>query len=226
MQRSNQSRTLGESMMEWIDERFQIREPLREIAEHPVPRHARAWYYCLGGVSFFFFFIQVVTGILLAMYYQATPDKAYNSVMFIMNEVKFGWLVRSMHAWSANLMVAAVFMHMLRVFFTGAYKPPRELNWVAGVGLLGITLAFGFTGYLLPWDQRAYWATTVGTEIAGSLPLVGPYLKTFLLAGTEPTGLTLARFYAMHVLVLPLVAVILLALHFLMVRRQGISGPL
>lgn len=219
-------RPLSARVSAWLEERFELSELLETFLRKPVPRHARAWWFCLGGITFFLFFIQVVTGILLAIYYRPTPDEAYASVLMIMNDVSFGWLIRSMHAWAANLMILFVFLHMLRVFITGAYKPPRELNWVVGVFLLMITLAFGFTGYLLPWDQVAYWATTVGTEIVGGIPVVGKPLLVLLRGGEEITGLTLSRFFAIHVLVLPVIIVVLLAAHFAMVRRQGISGPL
>lgn len=210
----------------WLDERFGLAEGLKRALRKPVPRHARTWSYCLGGLTFFAFIVQVVTGILLALYYKPTPESAYDSVLFVMNRVPFGWLIRSMHVWSAHLMIVALFGHMIRVLVTGSYKPPRELNWVAGMLLLVVTLGFGFTGYLLPWDQRAFWATVVGTESANSVPLIGPPLLYLLRGGPEVTDLTLTRFYAIHVLVLPAVMVVLLLLHFVMIRRQGISGPL
>jgi cytochrome b6 len=211
---------------DWFDERFDIRIPLEAFLKKPVPKHAIKWYFCLGGVTFALFLIQGVTGILLSLYYRPTPDQAYESILFIMNNVRFGWLIRSIHSWAATLMVAFCVAHMLRVYITGSYKNPRELNWVAGVFLLLLTLAFGFTGYLLPWDQKALWGSTVGSEILGIVPLIGGWLLGLLRAGMEITGLTLTRFYGIHMLVLPLLAFIFLGIHFIIIRRQGISEPL
>jgi len=211
---------------DWFDERFDVRIPLEAFLKKPVPKHAIRWYFCLGGITFALFVIQGVTGILLSLYYRPTPEAAYESILFIMNNVRFGWLIRSIHSWSASLMIAFCVAHMLRVFITGAYKRPRELNWVAGVVLLLLTLVFGFTGYLLPWDQRAYWGSTVGSEILGIIPLIGNALLQLLRGGMEITGLTLTRFYGIHMLVLPLLLFLFLGFHFVVIRRQGISGPL
>jgi quinol-cytochrome oxidoreductase complex cytochrome b subunit len=211
---------------DWFDERFDVRIPLEAFLKKPVPKHAIRWYFCLGGITFALFVIQGVTGILLSLYYKPTPNEAYESILFIMNNVRFGWLIRSIHSWSATLMIAFCVAHMLRVFITGAYKNPRELNWVAGVVLLLLTMAFGFTGYLLPWDQKALWGSTVGSEILGVVPLIGDWLLGLLRGGPEITGLTLTRFYGIHMLVLPVLAFVFLAAHFVIIRRQGISGPL
>jgi quinol-cytochrome oxidoreductase complex cytochrome b subunit len=211
---------------DWLDERFDVRLPLEAFLKKPVPKHAIRWYFCLGGITFALFVIQGVTGILLSLYYKPTPDQAYESILFIMNNVRFGWLIRSIHSWSASLMIAFCVAHMLRVFITGSYKKPRELNWVAGVVLLLLTLAFGFTGYLLPWDQKALWGSTVGSEILGVVPLIGEALLGLLRGGQEITGLTLTRFYGIHMLVLPVLALVFLGAHFVIIRRQGISGPL
>lgn len=213
-------------ILNWIDERYDLSEDLKPILSKPVPKWQQRWYYCLGGLTFFFFGIQVVTGIMLAFYYQPTAQAAYASILFIEEEVFLGSAVRMIHHWSANAMIVLAFAHMLRVFIMGAYKPPRELNWISGVLLLTMTLAFGFTGYLLPWDQRAYWATTVGTDIAGSIPVIGDLALVFLRAGWNVSQLTLSRFYALHVLILPLVTLISMGMHFIMVRRQGIMEPL
>ncbi|MCK4802030.1 MAG: cytochrome b N-terminal domain-containing protein, partial [Anaerolineales bacterium] len=175
----------------------------------------------MGGLTFFFFIVQGMTGIMLAFYYKPTPAEAYASIQFIENEVLLGSAVRMIHHWSANAMIVLAVAHMLRVFIMGAYKPPRELNWVSGVVLGAMTLLFGFTGYLLPWDQRAYWATTVGTEIAGSIPVIGELALVFLRAGWNITSLTLSRFFALHVLILPLITVTTMGMHFIMVRKQG-----
>jgi len=208
-----------------LDERLELREALQKALRKAVPKHVN-FSFCFGGLTFLMFAIQVVTGVLLTMYYRPTPEGAYASVRFISNHVTMGWLVRGLHQWCANLMVIFVVAHLLRVFAYGAYKNPRELNWVAGCFLLFVTLAFGFTGYLLPWDQLSYWATKVGTEIAGAVPLVGQPALHVLRGGSEITGATLTRFYAFHIIVLPAVAIFLLAAHFLMIRRQGIAGPL
>lgn len=219
-------RTLADRAAAWLDERFEVLPGLQKFLNKPVPIHATRLPFCLGGVTFFFFFVQVVTGILLTFYYRPTTAEAYDSILFIMNNVTFGWLIRSIHIWAANLMIVSVILHMLRVYVYGAYKKPRELNWMAGVLLLVSTLGLGFTGYLLPWDQLAYWATTVGTEIAGSVPLIGQPIMLLLRGGEGITDLTLTRFYGIHVIVLPLAIILLLGLHFVMIRRQGISGPL
>lgn len=211
---------------DWFDERFDVRRPLEAFLKKPVPKHAIRWYFCLGGITFALFLIQGVTGILLSLYYRPTPGEAYESILFIMNNVRFGWLIRSIHSWSATLMIAFCLAHMLRVFLTGSYKNPRELNWVAGTLLLLLTLAFGFTGYLLPWDQKALWGSTVGSEILGIIPGIGPWLLGLLRGGADITGLTLTRFYGLHMLVLPVLVVVFLAIHFIIIRRQGISGPL
>jgi hypothetical protein len=212
--------------VDWVDERYQIKEPLAKAGAKPVPRFARQWFYCLGGITALLFVVQAITGILLAFYYKPTPADAYNSILYIENEVFFGAATRSIHHWAANGMIVVCIAHMFRVFITGAYRAPRELNWIAGVLLLLMTLGFGFTGYLLPWDQRAFWATTVGTDIAGGVPDAGPLLLVFLRAGWTVTGETLSRFFAIHVLVLPALTVSFMGLHFLMIRRQGIARPL
>lgn len=208
-----------------LDERLEIRQALEKALRKPVPSHVN-WTFCFGGVTFFLFIVQMITGVLLLMYYRPTTADAYASVVQITNDVPFGWLFRGLHFWAANLMIIMVFLHMLRVYFYGAYKPPRDLNWVAGFFLLMITLAFGFTGYLLPWNQVSYWATAVGTEIPAAFPVIGDTLKFLARGGPDISQLTLTRFFAIHVVVLPAVAAFLLAAHFAIVRRQGISGPL
>jgi hypothetical protein len=210
----------------WLDDRYELTGLLEKVLRKPVPRYATHWWYCLGGITAFLFLVQVVTGMMLAFYYKPTPEAAYASIEYIEREVRFGAAVRAVHHWAANGMVVMCLAHMARVFITGSYRPPRELNWVAGVVLLLLTLAFGFTGYLLPWDQRAFWATTVGTEIAGSLPVVGELALVFLRGGWTVASETLSRFYALHVFVLPLATFAFMGLHFLMVRRQGIARPL
>lgn len=210
----------------WVDERYQISEPLSKILNKPVPKFALRWWYCLGGITAFLFVTQGITGIMLAFYYQPTPETAYASIQFIESQVSFGAAIRAIHHWAANGMIVMATAHMLRVFIMGAYKPPRELNWVSGVLLLILTLAFGFTGYLLPWDQRAFWATTVGSEIAGSIPVIGDLALVFLRVGWDVSASTLSRFYALHVIAIPLLTLAFMFVHFMMIRRQGIARPL
>jgi hypothetical protein len=212
--------------VDWTEERFQLKEPLSKILSKPVPMFATRWYYCLGGISFALFAIQGITGIMLTFYYQPTPEGAYASIQYIENEVLFGSSVRAIHHWAANGMVVLVIAHMLRVFITGAFKAPRELNWVSGVFLFVMTLAFGLTGYLLPWDQTAFWASTVATEIAGAEPAIGNLALVLLRGGWEVTAVTLSRFFALHVMVLPVLIIVFLVAHFFMIRRQGIARPL
>jgi hypothetical protein len=209
-----------------LDQRYQIVEPIRKILEKPVELFSTRWWYCLGGITFTLFIVQGITGTLLAFYYKPTPEEAYASIQFIESQVLFGAAIRAIHHWSANAMVIMVVAHLLRVFITGAFKPPRELNWISGVILFIVTLGFGFTGYLLPWDQRAYWATTVGTEIAGGIPWIGDLSLVFMRGGWDVAAVTLSRFYAVHILILPVIIIAFLGLHFLMVRRQGIARPL
>ena len=208
-----------------LDQRLDIKEGLRKLLKKPVPKHITLWH-CFGGITFLLFGVQVVTGIMLAMYYKPSAADAYNSIRFINNHVPLGWLIRQVHAWGANLMILALFIHMLRVFFQGAYKNPRELNWMVGVVLLFLSIAFGFTGYLLPWDQLSFWGSTVGTEVVGGVPLVGKLLLTLLRGSENVTGDTLTRFYTIHVMILPWFMAVFLAAHFAMVKRQGIAGPL
>jgi ubiquinol-cytochrome c reductase cytochrome b subunit len=208
---------------DWLDSRYKLTVLMEALLHVEIPRTVRTYY--LGGITLFFFIVQVITGILLTLYYQATPDTAYDSVLFIMNEVNFGWLIRSVHAWGANLMILFCVLHLLRVFFQGVYKAPREITWGMGMFLLAVTLGFGFTGYLLPWDQRAFWATVVGSEIAGAVPLIGEYALTFLRSGPEITARTLSRFYGLHVLVLPVSLAGFLVIHLTLVHQQGLADP-
>jgi quinol-cytochrome oxidoreductase complex cytochrome b subunit len=198
---------------------------------HPVKvkRHGVKLSYtlCLGGLSFFLFILLTITGIFLMFYYTPSAETAYADIEALSTNVAFGSLVRNMHRWGAHLMVLSVFLHMSRVFYHGAYKPPREFNWVVGVVLLLLTLLLSFSGYLLPWDQLALWAVTVGTNMAGFVPVVGAQVKFALLAGVEVSAATLLRFYVLHVLAFPFILVIFLAVHFWRVRKDGgVSGPL
>jgi cytochrome b6 len=213
-----------QALYDWLDARLQIGK-LIEFARHkqvPVTRHFY-WYY-LGGITLFLFAIQVGTGILLLLYYKPTAETAFESVQFIVTKVPFGWLIRSSHSWAANLMIFTAFLHLFSVFFLKAYRPPRELTWVSGMLLLFLAMGFGFSGYLLPWNELAYFATKVGSDIAGAVPLVGGFLKTFLRGGEDVTGATLTRFFGIHVAVLPMIFTGLLMGHLLMVQRQGMSG--
>jgi cytochrome b6 len=217
--------TLSRKILNWLDERFgtgSVEEFLRHKTV-PVSRHI-IWYY-LGGMTLFLFIIQVLTGILLLLYYRPTPNDAFESVQYIMTQVRFGWLIRSVHSWSANLMIFTAFIHMFSVYFLKAYRKPRELTWLSGMLLLFILLGFGFSGYLLPWNTLAFFATKVGTEMAGSIPGIGKWLLVFLRGGQEVTGATLTRFFGFHVAVLPGLATLLLAIHLFLVQRLGMSVP-
>jgi len=212
--------------VEWVDERYELSPVLSKLAAKPVPRFAMKWWYCLGGITAFLFVVQGLTGIMLAFYYKPAAAEAYNSILYIENEVRFGGAIRMIHHWAANGMIVMCVAHMLRVFIMGAYKKPRELNWVSGVLLLFLTLLFGFTGYLLPWDQRAYWATTVGTDIGGALPAIGNLILVFLRVGWDVSEATLGRFYGLHIIVTPLLTVAFMAAHFMMIRKLGVQRPL
>ncbi|HUV26382.1 MAG TPA: cytochrome b N-terminal domain-containing protein [Anaerolineales bacterium] len=211
---------------DWFDTRYEISDPLSKFLSKPVPNFARRWWYCLGGITAFLFVLQGLTGIMLAFYYKPTPEQAFSSIQFIETQVNFGSAVRMIHHWSANGMILMCTAHMIRVFIMGAYKKPREFNWISGVLLLMLTLGFGLTGYLLPWDQRAFWATTVATEIGGAIPVIGDLVLVFARVGWDIAAETLTRFYALHILILPLVTIGSMGAHFLMVRRQGIAKPL
>jgi cytochrome b6 len=212
-------------MRSWLSSRLPVAEVAAAIRHKTVPQHRYSIWYYLGGMTLFFFIVQVVTGILLLLYYRPSAGEAYDSVQFIMTRVPFGWLVRSVHSWSANLMVGAAFVHLFSVLFLKAYRQPREVAWVSGVLLLFVTLAFGFTGYLLPWNEVAFFATRVGTDIAGAVPVVGEALVRFLRGGPDVTGATLTRFYGVHVAVLPAITTVLLGLHLLLVQYHGMSVP-
>lgn len=216
-----QSRTLG-----WIDERFKINAFVDYMGHKVVPLHGHSIFYYLGGITLFLFIVQVVTGILLLMYYRPGSESAYESVRFIITEVQFGWLIRAVHSWSANLMVLFAFLHMFTVYFTRAYRKPRELTWLSGIALLGLALAFGFSGYLLPWNELAFFATRVGTGMAGAIPIIGKDLMVIMRGGEEVTGATIGRFFGLHVAILPAVFTVLLSTHLIFIQRQGMSEPM
>ncbi len=207
---------------DWFDERLGWRQVWNAIFKRKIPKVN--WLYTLGSASLFLVVNQVVTGILLTIYYVPTPDHAYDSVQYITTQVPAGWFIRGLHHYGASAMVIVVVLHMLRVIFYGAFKYPREITWFSGVFLLLITLGFGFTGYLLPWDQRAYWATTVGTRIAGVTPVIGEGILRIMRGGEDLSAVTLVRFFGTHVWVLPVLLISLVAFHLYLVIRIGISA--
>lgn len=216
---------IGARVRGWLNERLPL-STVRDAALHKtVPTHRLSVFYYLGGMTLFFFLIQVGTGILLMLYYRPSAGEAFESVEFIMTTVPFGWLIRSIHSWSANLMVFFAFLHLATVYFMKAYRPPRELTWMTGVVLLFLTLGFGFSGYLLPWNEVSFFATRVGTDIARVVPVVGEYALRFLRGGDYVTGGTLSRFYGWHVAILPALTTVVLVAHLLLVQWQGMSVP-
>src|SRR6516165_3829047 len=213
------------SVRAWFGERFDL-DGIKALAQKKkVPVHRYSLWYFLGGMTLFLFGIQVLTGALLLLYYRPGADEAFESVQFIMTQVQFGWLIRSVHSWSANLLVFMAFAHMFSVLFLKSYRRPRELTWISGVLLLFLMLGFGLSGYLLPWNELAFFATKVGTGIAGAVPVVGHFSLRLLRGGDDVTGATLSRFYGLHVAILPALTTALVALHLLFVQRQGMSVP-
>ena len=216
---------IKQSLRGWLEERLGL-ESIREFLGHKtVPLHSSTLWYYFGGITLFLFVIQVLTGVLLLLYYRPTPTEAYESVQFIVTRVQFGWLVRSVHSWSANLMILAAFIHMFSVVFLRAYRKPREVTWLSGIALLGLALGFGFSGYLLPWNTVSYFATKVGTDMAASVPAIGPYLARFLRGGDEVGGATLTRFFGFHVAVLPGLTTLCLVAHLVLIQKFGMSSP-
>jgi len=212
-------------IFDWIDERFGVRQPHTRFLSRNIPDGVN-YSFCLGGAAFVLFLMLFMSGILLAIHYVPSEKEAFTSIVRIQREVFFGAFIRGFHKWSAHLLIITIMLHSLRVFVYGAYRPPRELNWVAGSLTLILALASGFTGYLLPWDQKAYWATEVGTSMAGTVPLIGTYLVYLIRGGADVTGATLIRFYAMHVLFLPFMMWVILIAHFHIIKRQGVKGGL
>jgi cytochrome b6 len=217
--------SLTQKIFSWLDQRFHLSPLIDYMRNKQVPVHRHTIWYYMGGVTLFLFITQVFTGILLVLYYQADEDSAFESVQFIMTEVKFGWLIRSIHSWAANLMVFFVFIHMFSTFFTKAFRSPRELTWITGFILFALSLGFGFTGYLLPWNELSFFATKVGTDIVGAIPLIGNAAEIVLRGGEDVTGATLSRFYAIHIAIMPALFTIFLAIHLLFVQRQGMHEP-
>ena len=208
----------------WVDQRMAASGFLTGMLFRKVPKGTN-WFYTLGSATLFAFIVQAVTGVFLAMFYTPSATQAYASIAHINNEVPFGQLVHGMHKWGASVMVILIFLHMGRTFFFGAYKYPRELNWVIGVVLLILTMTMAFTGYLLPFDQRSFWASIVGININGTGPVVGPYLSDFLRAGPELGATTLARFYAIHMLLVPGALIALIGAHMYLVVKLGTTAP-
>ncbi len=215
------------AILGWFDDRTGWGGPLRSLLRYPVPAHAHLNpLFSMGSLLMVLFVVQAVTGMFMAFYYDPSPEGAYGSVDYIQFTLKYGWLIRGVHHWAASVMVVMVVLHLLRTYLYAAYKKPRELTWLVGVLLLLITVSFGFTGYLLPWDQKGYWATKVGTEIAGSVPVAGGTLRGLLRGGEEMGISTLTRFYAVHMLVLPGAFMTVVAAHLALMRRNKLAPPL
>lgn len=213
------------TLVGWFDERLDVSYFRKLALKKEVPVHRFSWVYFMGGMVLFLLGIQLATGILLLLYYRPSTDQAYESVQFIMTDVQFGWLVRSLHSWSANLLIGVAFLHMFTTYFMKAYRRPRELTWLSGMCLLFLLLGFGFSGYLLPWNQLAFFATQVGTDIVGAVPLIGHPLLVFLRGGDQVTGATLSRFFGFHVAVLPALTTLLVMFHLGLVQKHGMSVP-
>ena len=213
------------NVYDWFQERLEIQAIADDITSKYVPPHVNI-FYCLGGITLTCFIVQVATGFAMTFYYRPTVTEAFSSVEFIMTQVNFGWLIRSVHRWSASMMVLNMILHVCRVYLTGGFKKPRELTWVTGVALASVTVSFGVTGYSLPWDQVGYWACKIVTGVPDAIPVIGGLIVSALRGGVSVGQSTLTRFYSAHTFVLPVVAVVLMLTHFIMIRKQGISGPL
>ena len=223
-ERRKQIEAIAVYPLDWLEERSGLVGGVRYFLFRNVPADIN-WMQTLGSATLTAFLVQAITGVVLAMYYKPDPDKAYESIQFITNDLTLGWLVRGMHRWGASVFIILMFFHMARVFLFGAYKYPRELNWIIGVLLLATGMLAGFTGYLLPWDQTAYWATVVGINLNGTAPIVGPFLAQFLSGGAEIGSDTLSKFYALHMLAIPGAIFGLIGLHLYLVMRLGVSSP-
>ena len=211
---------------DWLDQRILFHEWLKkDVLDKPIPKGIN-FSYCFGGITFFLFIMLAATGYIMTIYYIPSPDHAYDSLDYITYEVAMGSIIRGVHYWAANLMVITCVLHMVRVYIYGAFKKPQELNWMSGVLLFMLVLTFGFTGYLLPWDQTAYWGTKVGSSMMGTIPFAGDFALKLMRGGTRLGALTLARFYSLHVIFLPMITMLLLGVHFFMIRRLGLSKPL
>jgi len=208
---------------DWLDERVGVRTIWKTVFARAVPK--TTWLYTLGSASAILALLQGITGMLLTLYYVPSPDHAYDSIQYIMNDLAFGWLIRGIHHWGATLLVITVFLHMLRTYYVGAYKYPREMTWLSGVVLLLSVMLMGFSGYLLPWNQKAYWATTVGTSIFGAVPIVGPLLMEIARGGPQVGAVTLARFYGLHIWWVPIIVLGTIGFHLYLVIKIGITSP-
>ena len=213
------------NVYDWFQERLEIQAIADDITSKYVPPHVNI-FYCLGGITLTCFIVQVATGFAMTFYYRPTVTEAFASVEYIMTQVNFGWLIRSVHRWSASMMVLNMILHVCRVYLTGGFKKPRELTWVTGVALASVTVSFGVTGYSLPWDQVGYWACKSVTGVPDAIPIIGDLVVKVLRGGVSVGQTTLTRFYSAHTFVLPVVAAVLMLTHFVMIRKQGISGPL
>ena len=213
------------NVYDWFQERLEIQAIADDITSKYVPPHVNI-FYCLGGITLTCFIVQVATGFAMTFYYRPTVTEAFASVEYIMTQVNFGWLIRSVHRWSASMMVLNMILHVCRVYLTGGFKKPRELTWVTGVALASVTVSFGVTGYSLPWDQVGYWACKIVTGVPDAIPVIGDLVVKVLRGGVSVGQSTLTRFYSAHTFVLPVVAAVLMLTHFVMIRKQGISGPL
>nr|WDA99023.1 cytochrome b6 [Gronococcus sybilensis] len=210
---------------DWFQERLEIQAIADDFSSKYVPPHVNI-FYCIGGITLTCFLLQTATGFAMTFYYRPTITDAFSSVEYIMTQVNFGWLIRSLHRWSASMMVLSMILHIFRVYLTGGFKKPRELTWITGVILAVLTVSFGVTGYSLPWDQIGYWACKIVTGVPDAIPIVGGGIVELLRGDTSVGQATLTRFYSLHTLMLPLLSVVFLLAHFIMIRKQGISGPL
>jgi quinol-cytochrome oxidoreductase complex cytochrome b subunit len=224
MSLANQTQARGNGWRAWLAERFPLDVKIyEELAKEPIPRYMERWWFALGGTPLVLFGIQAVTGILMTWYYVPRPEVAYESVARITHNIPFGWWVRGIHHWGSYLMILSVVLHMIRTYTTGAYRKPREFNWIIGTGLLFVTLAFAFTGYALVNDQLSYWATTVGTNLLAEVPLVGPVILQMIRGGIAVTADTMTRLYPLHIGALPTAIVILIFLHIVLIRFHGVT---
>ena len=212
------------TIAQWLGDRLPVSlHVVRELTNEPVPYHMKRWWFALGGTPAYLFIVQIFTGILLAVYYEPSPGTAYESVRYITEQAAFGWYIRSVHKWAATLMIAAVILHQMRVYFTGAYRKPREINWTVGMFLLICTLMTGFTGYSLAFEQLSYWGATVGANISNTIPVVGGLIKTMMLGGDEYNRHTLSRFFVLHAAVLPVAMSLFVVVHITIIRLQGVT---
>jgi cytochrome b6 len=213
------------TVYDWLQERLEVQALSDDVTSKYVPPHVNI-FYCLGGITLTCFIVQIATGFAMTFYYRPTVTEAFSSVEYLMAKVNFGWLIRSVHRWSSSMMVLNMILHVCRVYLTGGFKDPRELTWFTGVVLASVTVSFGVTGYSLPWDQVGYWACKIVTGVPDGIPVIGESLVQLLRGGASVGQATLSRFYSAHTFFLPVAAVVLMLSHFILIRKQGISGPL